>query len=50
MLFRSKRGKRNESAYVPYIATRLADVYGCTLEEIAAVTTANARKLFDRIV
>jgi TatD DNase family protein len=45
-----KRGKRNESAYVPYVATRLADVYGCMLEEIAATTTANARKLFDRIV
>ena len=44
-----KRGKRNESAYVPYIADFLAALYGCSVEQVAAVTTANARKLFPKI-
>lgn len=41
-----KRGKRNESAYIPFIAHKLAEVYGCPVEEVAAVTTDNARQLF----
>ena len=44
-----KRGKRNESAYVPYVADFLAGVYGCSMEQVAAVTTCNARKLFPKI-
>lgn len=40
------RGKRNESSYIPYIAQRLAELTGRDLQEIAAVTTANAQKLF----
>ena len=40
------RGKRNESAYVPYIAARLAEQKGMDISEIAEVTTENARKLF----
>ena len=40
------RGKRNESAYVPYIAEFLAGVYGCSVEEVARVTTGNAERLF----
>lgn len=40
------RGKRNESAFLPLIAARLADVKGITVEEVAGVTTVNARKLF----
>lgn len=40
------RGKRNESAYLPLIAARLADVKGITVEEVAEITTANAKKLF----
>lgn len=40
------RGKRNESAYLPLIAGRLADVKGITVEEVAEVTTASAGKLF----
>ena len=40
------RGKRNESSYIPVIASRLAEQTGRPLEEIAAVTTENAHKLF----
>lgn len=44
-----KRGKRNESAYVPHIADFLAGLYDCSVEQVAAVTTANARTLFPKI-
>ena len=44
-----KRGKRNESSYVPFVAHKLADIYGCTVENVAAVTTDNARRLFPKI-
>lgn len=40
------RGKRNESSYIIYVAEKLADVKGKTVEEIAGITTTNARKLF----
>lgn len=44
------RGKRNESAYLPYVAQKLAGVYGCSVEHVAEVTTANARRVFRKIV
>ena len=44
-----KRGKRNESAYVPHIADFLSGLYDCSVEQIAAVTTENARNLFPKI-
>lgn len=40
------RGKRNESSYVPYIAAKLSEQTGRSIEEIAQVTTTNARTLF----
>jgi len=40
------RGKRNESSYLVHIAQKLAEVKGVTIEEVAAVTTANAQKIF----
>lgn len=40
------RGKRNESAYIPIIAQKLADIYQCSIEKIAEVTTTNAQNLF----
>ena len=41
-----KRGKRNEPAYLAYTANKLADVFSMHRNEIAAVTSANARKIF----
>ncbi len=41
------RGKRNESAYIPFIAAKLAELTGMDMEEIAARTTENAQKLFN---
>lgn len=40
------RGTRNESANVPLIAAKLAELKGLTIEEVAEATTRNARKLF----
>lgn len=40
------RGKRNESSYLGYIVENLATVKNVTVEEVAAVTTANAEKIF----
>jgi len=40
------RGKRNSSQYIPLIGDKLADIYGCTLPDIEAVTTKNAIELF----
>lgn len=40
------RGKRNESAYLQIIAHKVAQIKNKSIEEIAAVTTANAKQLF----
>ena len=40
------RGKRNESSYLVHIAQKIAEIKGCTLEDVAAATTANAYKMF----
>lgn len=40
------RGKRNESSYLKYIIEKLALVKNVSVEEVAAVTTANAEKIF----
>jgi len=43
------RGKRNEPAFVAHTARHLAAVKGVTVEEMAAVSTANFLRLFDRV-
>ena len=40
------RGKRNESAYIPLIAQKLADIHQTSVENIAKITTENAEKIF----
>ena len=40
------RGKRNEPAYTRLVAQRVADLMERSLEEVAALTTANAERLF----
>jgi TatD DNase family protein len=40
------RGKRNESSYLIYILAKLSEVKQLPEAEIAAITTANAEKLF----
>lgn len=43
------RGTRNESAYIPVIAAKVAEIKGITLEKLADLTTENAEKMFPRI-
>ena len=40
------RGERNESRLMIHVAEQLADIFGCSPEEIIRQTTANARQLF----
>lgn len=40
------RGKRNESSYLKYVVQKIAEVRGCTWEEVAEATTRNAQKIF----
>lgn len=42
------RGKRNEPAYLSYIAQRVADIWQMPLAEAEALTTQNARTLFQK--
>ncbi len=42
-----KRGKRNEPAYVAYVADRLAALHQMPIEEFGRITTNNARRLFN---
>ena len=41
-----RRGRRNEPAYVAYVARKIAEIRGTTPEAVAAATTANCRRLF----
>lgn len=40
------RGKRNESSYIPIIAQKLADIKEISIQEVAEITTQNAKELF----
>jgi len=40
------RGKRNESKYIVNIAKKLAEVHKIEIEDVAKITTVNAKKLF----
>ncbi|GAA4380379.1 TatD family hydrolase [Hymenobacter koreensis] len=41
------RGKRNEPSYLPLVAHRVAELLQKDVEEVAEVTTRNARELFN---
>ena len=40
------RGKRNHPGYLPYMAQKLAEIRGISLEEVTAATTENAFRLY----
>lgn len=40
------RGKRNESAYMIKVAEKLSEIHQIQLEEVARITTANAKSVF----
>lgn len=40
------RGKRNESSYLKYVVQKLAELKQVPAEEVAAITTRNAQKIF----
>lgn len=40
------RGKRNDSSYVRLVAEKIAEIKGAAFEEIAQITTENAKRLF----
>ena len=41
------RGKQNEPAYVLYVAEKVAELRGISLEEVAHQTTTNAFELYN---
>lgn len=43
------RGKRNESSYVQYVAQRLSEIYGVSLELVTHATSCNAMRIFETI-
>lgn len=43
------RGKRNEPSYLPYIAEKIAEIKGITVDEVINITTENAKRLFTKI-
>lgn len=40
------RSRRNEPAYLPYVLARVAEARGQSVEHVARITTANARRFF----
>jgi len=43
------RGRRNEPGYVRYVAEKIAELRGITLDELARATTENVERIFRRM-
>ncbi|GAC1584410.1 MAG: TatD family hydrolase [Ginsengibacter sp.] len=41
------RGKRNESSYLKYVAAKVAEIKGVSVEEVAEISSRNAEKVFN---
>lgn len=41
-----KRGRRNESSFLPYINDKIAEILGISSEEVNIITTHNAKQFF----
>ena len=44
------RGQRNEPAYIPLMAEKLAQLTNTTVENVCTQTTATARRCFEKMV
>jgi TatD DNase family protein len=44
------RGKRNEPAYILKVAEKIAELKGCSVEDVATITTLNANMIFNTSV
>ena len=40
------RGERNESSFIPHIIEKMAEAYQVSAEEVARITTDNAKRIF----
>lgn len=42
-----KRGKRNESSYLVFVAQKVAEIFNISMTQVAEITSSNARALFE---
>ena len=43
------RGKRNESAYIPLIAQKMAEIFNVSVAHVMEQTTCNAQNIFTKL-
>lgn len=43
------RGRRNETSYITYTLAKVAEVYQLSVDDVSAITSVNARKIFSAI-
>jgi len=44
------RGKRNESAYIPHIVQKIAELKSMSISEVVNTTSTNAERIFSKII
>ncbi len=42
------RGKKNEPSYIKYVAEKIAEIKGVSLQQVDEITTTNAKSVFER--